>query len=524
MPRILFFLACLVVLCKAQGQVSFNLPANPSPASIVAAEYFFDTDPGFGNGTSISISAANDITASFTANISSLSKGVHRLYVRMEDANGNWSLTNVQTFGIFQSVTIPANAAASNIISGEYFIDNDPGFGNGTALSISSSTDITANAVVNISSLSTGVHRIYFRMNDAAGSWSHTNMQTFYIFNSATIPGNPSATNIVYGEYFMDNDPGFGNGTSFSFTQGTDITASNIMVRLSGLSQGVHRIYVRTKDANGNWSLTNLQTISIAVANISLPPNPTPSNIISLEYFFDNDPGFGNGHAVTVPASTDISNFSFAVDLTGLSNGTHHLYVRMLDDWSLTNVVSFMYGSPLPVTWLSFSAKAISDSVVLKWQTANEQNNKQYEVERSEDGVQFSTIGTVAGAVNSNTVHNYHFTDLHPVKGVNYYRIKQTDVNGTFSYSATVSVRLSNDQFLLLTNPVHNTLYVQLPDLPTQNSSLKIFDQEGKLVQSNSLQTGASMQKMNVSSLVNGTYILMYQNGSTKKTVKFIKL
>lgn len=94
---------------------------------------------------------------------------------------------------------------------------------------------------------------------------------------------------------------------------------------------------------------------------------------------------------------------------------------------------------PLPVTLLSFQGKATSSGIELTWTTASEKNNDRFDVQRSTDGKEFSTIGKVKGAGNSLTPLSYSFTDNAPAKGINYYRLQQVDTNGTSEFSNTIA-------------------------------------------------------------------------------------
>jgi hypothetical protein len=90
---------------------------------------------------------------------------------------------------------------------------------------------------------------------------------------------------------------------------------------------------------------------------------------------------------------------------------------------------------PLPIILTRFTAARRGNQALLQWQTGVEENTSNFIIERSADGAQFTTIGTIAAAGNSNKPLNYAFTDLAPGKNTNYYRLKQTDLDGHFTYS-----------------------------------------------------------------------------------------
>lgn len=117
---------------------------------------------------------------------------------------------------------------------------------------------------------------------------------------------------------------------------------------------------------------------------------------------------------------------------------------------SVTNFSPFTLASevgsenPLPVELTEFSAQLIKHQVHLTWQTATEINNDYFEVERSIDGFEWETIDRIKGAGNSTVILNYTTLDRHPKTGVSYYRLKQTDYDGTFAYSHIESINNEN--------------------------------------------------------------------------------
>jgi hypothetical protein len=108
----------------------------------------------------------------------------------------------------------------------------------------------------------------------------------------------------------------------------------------------------------------------------------------------------------------------------------------------------------LPVDWLSFNAYPMESVVELEWTTATEQYNRYFVVERSQDDRSYLPIGSVEGSGNSSVATDYRFTDHHPLSGVAYYRIRQTDMDGAVSYSETVFVDSGQDDvFVFYPNP-----------------------------------------------------------------------
>jgi hypothetical protein len=106
--------------------------------------------------------------------------------------------------------------------------------------------------------------------------------------------------------------------------------------------------------------------------------------------------------------------------------------------WVLSNLQA-----PLPIELLYFHARMQNNNVHLDWSTASEINNDYFEVQRSKDNVSFETIDVIKGAGNSTTELTYTGIDKNPFAGVSYYRLRQIDFDGKYSFSQTVAVRMN---------------------------------------------------------------------------------
>ncbi len=173
----------------------------------------------------------------------------------------------------------------------------------------------------------------------------------------------------------------------------------------------------------------------------------------------------------------------------------------------------------LPIDLVSFTGKNQGEKNVLKWTTAAEINNDYYILERSIDGENFETIGIVDGAGNSITELNYSFEDPHfSLLSSNfcYYRLKQTDFNGDYTYSNIISLtntELSTFNFQLSTlfpNPASSDLNYTINSSESIEANLRVMDIVGRVViEKNSiLVQGSNSNKIDVSGISKGSYIL----------------
>jgi len=146
---------------------------------IIRAEYFFDTDPGQGNGTPLTITQGDSILQNITANTTGLSPGLHNIYIRVKDSTNIWSVPEARPFQISNPYSTPS--PTHKITSAEYFIDTDPGQGNGTPLSFSITDSINQSFNIPLSVLDSGYHYMCVRVRDSIGQWSIVEMDSFRI-------------------------------------------------------------------------------------------------------------------------------------------------------------------------------------------------------------------------------------------------------------------------------------------------------------------------------------------------------
>lgn len=175
--------------------------------------------------------------------------------------------------------------------------------------------------------------------------------------------------------------------------------------------------------------------------------------------------------------------------------------------------------SILPVTYASFSAKSFVNTIKLDWATTNEVNNSHFEIERTNDGENWTTIGTVEGNGNTFSVTNYEFVDNTPAQGANIYRLKQVDWNGEFVYSVTKTVvwggEIVKNNVQVYPNPSANVIHITGVDNPT----VTIYNMAGSVMIQSSNTNSLDLQE-----LVKGVYFIHVQNPAGEVSrIRFIK-
>ena len=169
-----------------------EVPPGPVP-NITRAEYYIDTDPGYGLATAVSITAGTNIAnQTFNISPSTLTQGVHLLGIRALDANGGWSLNQRWLFVVpltnFQ--TAPPIKTMKLV---EYYIDKDPGWGKGVPVAIANNATNLTNIPIsaNVTGLATGIHKFFIRGMDSTNAWSLSDTLQFTI---PTLLSSPAIT------------------------------------------------------------------------------------------------------------------------------------------------------------------------------------------------------------------------------------------------------------------------------------------------------------------------------------------
>ena len=231
------------------------------------------------------------------------------------------------------------------------------------------------------------------------------------------------------------------------------------------------------------------------------------------------------GQHIVIPLSSysGLVRFGFYARSIIYTTPTTNLFI---DNVQLTGV--------LPVTLLSFAGKKDGPINLLQWRTATEQNNRGFELQKSANGIEFSSIGfvaTKANGGNSTGQLSYQYTDKKPLSAGGYYRLKQVDFDGKFSYSKIVFIKGEGVTQLsiasLYPNPTHQLLNAVLEAPIAQRVQLVIADLAGKVVmqQTMELQKGANNTAVNVASLAKGVYVVkvVCANGCEAAVSKFVK-
>jgi len=242
-------------------------PIIPSATNLTKAEYFFDADPGFGNGTPISFTPGNSVTIpALNVNIGSLAPGFHFISFRFRDDRGRWTHASTQSFYVIPPITTDLATSITRI---EYFFNTDLGPGNNTSIPITAGSPQNNSFPITLpGTLTPGFHQIGFRYRDNKNRWSHAETRTFYVVP----PLPPSDREIVAAEYYIDSPQG--TGTPIRIPGITPATTVDQLVALdmTGVPTGNHTLTIRLKDSEGMWSYLATENFTVSACTPPTPP------------------------------------------------------------------------------------------------------------------------------------------------------------------------------------------------------------------------------------------------------------
>ncbi|MCU0354433.1 MAG: T9SS type A sorting domain-containing protein [Cytophagales bacterium] len=286
--------------------------------------------------------------------------------------------------------------------------------------------------------------------------------------------GNNNTLTVASGRTLNVGSSGAGNARNFTAPNGGIITVEGNLVIWGNLEadNNLRLIVNGSVTIRGNIDLRNGAVLNISGTGLvqvdgNLTTQNNPTFIVDGTLRVNGTLTTGNGAA---------------------RSGTGPIVVGSC----VSSTAGFCSLVALPVTLLSFTAKATETGVLAEWTTALELNNSHFTLERSTDGKSFTAVGTVPGAGNSNLPRQYRYEDKSPQAGLSYYRLRQTDFDGHTEVFNIRAVRFSKKTgvFDLYPNPAVGgqvTIHVSAADGPLQ---AQLYDLHGRLLETASLAQG----------------------------------
>ncbi|HMT27996.1 MAG TPA: T9SS type A sorting domain-containing protein, partial [Bacteroidia bacterium] len=287
--------------------------------------------------------------------------------------------------------------------------------------------------------------------------------------------------------------------------------------------------YYATEDYNLNASFTvNTQyPMGSVITQISNPvfdvnvSDPDGDVITSIKIWY-GVPGSNTPPTVL----TSVTNLNALSYTHVFATGTFYYYTEIIEadgNKSWTSPIWYTkIANPLPIQLLAFSGRNISKGNLLEWSTATELNNDYFTLERSRNGSDFEIITTVKGMGTSLTQHDYQYLDKNAPDGINYYRLKQTDFDGHYTYSNTIFIQTekSNSSFNIYPNPNDGSFYINFPDngIPT---AINVYDAAGRTIRTriDMLSDFTKITFENISAGIYTLHLLIGQDVVVRKIV-----
>jgi len=361
-----------------------------------------------------------------------------------------------------------------------------------------------------------------------AGSttYSTTNLNTINNWSQSFAIVGDVTVNSLQVPFITNYSPGAGwppftitveilNSAGASFAPAKTFTSNPSVQSVPGNDGGNRRLYT--------FPFTGLTISSSFGTNLRLKltahthPNGAPlvNQNAGFSYPINSSP---------TPAITINGAFNDASPAVSQGSGYAYFY-----NWNISSKfacsrtpVRAISNCPQPVTWTSFYLVPQDNSCKIIWGTANEINNHYFSIERSSDGINFTTIGTVSGAGNRDYASNYYFVDEAPIEGTSYYRITQHDLDGTFTSTQIKPYHSSGlTQISTYPNPFQQTTTLIVTGSDDIPYTYTLYSVSGQLI-----ETGTANYNVPVSiggDMAKGMYMLTVTNTVEKVTTKIVK-
>ena len=379
-----------------------------------------------------------------------------------------------------------------------------------------------------------GQYRVRF-MRDAGGTWSDWSP------NPIVISTKTCAIDTLFAEHFDSDNPysssaAYSNG-NFTCQGGIMTTGTDLFTKDASGAQGDRFLANFTSAPSGKgctytagaevWGAPNLITV-------------LPAKDYEFTFYVGNQST--TSRALLIPTINGIALTAIAAQTTGTGNASWKKFTYTWNSGTATTAdlsiinnnaattgndfmideISFKVAGTLrtlPVTWLSVSAKLVSKEVQVLWKVANEVNVSNYIVQRSTDGISFTDIAVINANAATSIEKQYSAIDRLPQMGINYYRIRQVDNDGKFTYSQTVLVNVTETGAMIVwPNPATTTLNIQNGQAMQR---LQCFNSSGQLLYD--VKPAATQYAIPVQQWPAGVYYIQITGNNQVQQTRFVK-
>jgi hypothetical protein len=271
-------------------------------------------------------------------------------------------------------------------------------------------------------------------------------------------------------------------------------------------------IYWHPGNACGKFNNTNYATLSLWKA----ADHDVRAAFNGDENSFEADPAYISA----VVGNLDLPLSSPAVNMGCSAGIISDIYSTSRPQNLAVDIGAFEYVTPLPVNLINFQVVCQGENNLIKWITLSEKNNAYFTLEKSENGIEFSTLSIINGAGTISEIQQYEFLDYASGK---YYRLKQTDFNGTFSYSELITANCSSATISISDQPDETTVTINVE--AEQQAFLIVYSMAGQMIFKNdvTVNKGVNVIRLDKKNYSSGAYLLTVQTDFKTLQQKILK-
>lgn len=360
----------------------------------------------------------------------------------------------------------------------------------------------------------------YTSQNNKKANWETASIWTKQYSWMAAAPPGPSNVDgsyvaNIYGVVTRNGNLSFTGGSTLNvydtlIVKGNFTVASSVVVHPGGVLIILGDF---TSTSSSGNKVTNNGNI-VTTGNFTHDGGAINTN--GKFYSYDTTPSFGWGSSADGTGYNGSNTNAMGTKLKTqgqLQSGNTSLY----------NYVNSLMGV-MPIKLISFAGSFENNEVVLNWVTAQEEGFSHFEVQRASSDLKFAQIGIVTGAgSNTEDENEYSLTDAAALLGVNYYRLKSIDTDGSFEYSSVIAITVNAEKSISVFPNPSNGYFVNVSSNfeVSDNAQVVIFSNEGTLIQKSSVTERDARIDFN-NRLAPGVYVLKYTSGKFTKTVRLI--
>lgn len=282
--------------------------------------------------------------------------------------------------------------------------------------------------------------------------------------------------------------------------------------------------FVGSETNTGDWTLAGVATGLTSAGNNIPTPLPIPINVTinagqTYGFYVTNDFGGGMSYTSGVAANTVLAsdaNFTLSGGV-----GKSYPFGLTFSFREFNGTVNYVLGGggALPVELSSFTVLPVQLKTQINWRTETEINNDYFSIERSTDAINWALLTKIEGAGNSNAIKDYEWIDNSPLSGINYYRLSQTDFDGTKEYFDIRAAKFNNstleDKLSVFPNPANKLITVN--GTIDEIGELEVLDLLGKsLLDKVEVIQNTQGLHLDITSIPEGLFILKVGTQSTR--------